>query len=246
MNTCTLYLHSMKGGKIQVGHYARKMRVYWVEDASFITLLFMLGFTIFVMPMLLEMFIQRAELLHLSLLAIFFAGIWSASNPIRFVLAIVLFTASLVVNAVIYYSPSPHLKALLWVSYTLNAMVFIATNLNLLFRDDRFNFHRVIGAINVYLLVGLTGAFLFELLHYTFGSSITGDLVLTTPDQNFADYIYYSMVSLTTVGYGDILPANAAARMLSVFLSTIGILYPAVVIAKLVSAVANNATASPK
>jgi hypothetical protein len=242
MNTCTLYLHGMKGGKSQVGHFARKMRVYWVEDASFITLLFMLGFTIFVMPMLLEMFIQRAELLHLSLLAIFFAGIWSASNPVRFVLAIVLFTASLVINAVIFYYPSPHLKALLWVSYTLNAMVFIATNLNLLFRDNQFNVHRVLGAVNVYLLVGLAGAFLFELIHYVFGSSVQGDVVLTTPDENFADYIYYSMVSLTTVGYGDILPANAAARMLSVFLSTIGILYPAVVIAKLVSAVTGAAT----
>lgn len=245
MNTFALYLHGMVRGKIQVGHYARKMRVYWVEDASFITLLFMLGFTIFVMPMLLELFIQRAELLHLSLLAIFFAGIWSASNPVRFVLAIVLFAVSLSLNGVIYYAPSPHLKALLWVSYTLNTVVFIATNLNLLFRDDKFNFHRVLGAVNVYLLVGLAGAFLFELIHYLFGSSVQGAVELTTPDENFADYIYYSMASLTTVGYGDIGAANAAARMLSVFLATIGMLYPAVVIAKLVSAVAGAST-SPK
>lgn len=42
-------------------------------------------------------------------------------------------------------------------------------------------------------------------------------------------------MSLTTVGYGDIYPDGMAARMLSVMLSAVGILYPAVVIARLVS-----------
>jgi hypothetical protein len=42
-------------------------------------------------------------------------------------------------------------------------------------------------------------------------------------------------VSLTTVGFGDLYPVQIMAKMLSVFLSTIGILYPAVVIAKLVA-----------
>jgi len=53
-------------------------------------------------------------------------------------------------------------------------------------------------------------------------------------DDDFAEYIYFSMVSLTTVGFGDLYPINIMSKMLSVFLSTVGILYPAVVIAKLV------------
>jgi hypothetical protein len=47
--------------------------------------------------------------------------------------------------------------------------------------------------------------------------------------------VYYSLVSLTTVGYGDIYPDGMAARMLSVMLSAVGILYPAVVISRLIS-----------
>jgi len=54
-------------------------------------------------------------------------------------------------------------------------------------------------------------------------------------DEDFASYIYFSLVSLTTVGFGDLYPTQIMAKMLSVFLSTIGILYPAVVIAKLVA-----------
>lgn len=68
-----------------------------------------------------------------------------------------------------------------------------------------------------------------------------GDVELVSADEDFADYLYFSLVSLTTVGFGDIQPANAAAKMLSVFLSTIGMLYPAVVIAKLVASASHAA-----
>lgn len=51
----------------------------------------------------------------------------------------------------------------------------------------------------------------------------------------FGDFMYFSLVSLSTVGFGDVHPSNTLAKMLSSFLSVLGILYPAVVIAKLVS-----------
>ncbi len=216
--------------------YVRKLRTYWVTDASFVTLLFMLGFTIFILPTLLEQIIANPQTLHISLMAIFLVGIWSAFNRGLLVSALLLFTVSLVLNVICFFNDLAIFKTLLWASYSLNTLLFIITNLNLLFRDDKFNFHRVLGAINVYLLLGMLGAFLFELLHATFGASLQGAVELSSPDEDFAEYIYFSMVSISTVGYGEIQPANASARMLSVFLSTIGILYPAIVIAKLVSA----------
>lgn len=114
-------------------------------------------------------------------------------------------------------------------------MLNILINFRLLFRDGDFNLERVLGAVNVYLFFALLGTMLFDLIQLTFGSSLTGNLVLTGNNHDFVHYIYFSMVSLTTVGFGDLFPANHAARMLSVGLAAIGILYPAVVIAKLVS-----------
>lgn len=119
--------------------------------------------------------------------------------------------------------------------FALNTLAFIYNNFKLLFRDEEFNFERVLGAVNVYLLIALLGAFLFELIQLFFDSSIKGEVVLVGTDRDFAEYIYFSFVSLTTVGFGEIFPANQSARMLSVFLSTIGILFPAIVIARLVS-----------
>jgi hypothetical protein len=105
-----------------------------------------------------------------------------------------------------------------------------------LFRDDKYNYYRIVGAINVYLLFALLGAFLLDLIQHTFGSSIQGPVTLQGNTSDFISYIYFSLTSLTTVGFGDFLPANTATRSLSVFLSAVGMLFPAVVIARLVSA----------
>lgn len=222
-------------------HLAKRIRTYWVQDASFITLMVMLGFTIFVIPTLIEHVFTRPESFHLSVLALFFVGMWSAYHPFLKVIGLSLFLASLSLFFICYFFNNEALTLLLWITYSLNILVFIITNLQLLFRNDKFNFYRVLGAVNVYLLIALLGAFLFELVYYTFGSSLKGDILLVSADEDFADYLYFSLVSLTTVGFGDIQPANAAAKMLSVFLSTIGILYPAVVIARLVAS-ASHAT----
>jgi hypothetical protein len=116
-------------------------------------------------------------------------------------------------------------------------LVFAYINFRLLFRDDRVNFDRIVGAVNVYLLLALLGSFLFDLLGvYTGQPVLTGNIELTGGEEDYTHYAYFSLVCLTTVGFGDVYPGMQAARMLSVFLSAMGILYPAVVIARLVSA----------
>ena len=128
----------------------------------------------------------------------------------------------------------------------LNMGVFIFLNVRLLFRNQEVNLYRVIGAINVYLLVAITGAFGFEIIHLTIGSSIENlnqtltSKAITGVEEDFAGHLYFSLVSLTTVGFGDYTPVNMLSKMLAVFLSTIGILYPAVVIARLVGAGPSN------
>jgi len=48
------------------------------------------------------------------------------------------------------------------------------------------------------------------------------------------DLLYFSFVSLTTVGYGDVLPVSAFAKRLAVFESAMGSIYMAVIIAMIV------------
>ena len=52
-----------------------------------------------------------------------------------------------------------------------------------------------------------------------------------TPEQLHADLLYYSLITLATVGYGDILPASETARTFAVMEATVGQFYIAVIVA---------------
>jgi hypothetical protein len=212
----------------------RKFSDYWLTDASFGLLLLILLFTVFVLPILIEYGHVNPIFVNSVFLFLFFTGIWSSRNRFIVFFTTSLFFLQLGLRLLRFSDTEFEFYLLERVVGILNMMVFIFLNFSLLFRDFEVNVYRVIGAVNVYLSVAILGAFVFEIIYLITGESIAGQMVLQGLDQDFASYIYFSMVSLTTVGFGDLYPTQIMAKMLSVFLSTIGILYPAVVIAKLV------------
>ena len=73
--------------------------------------------------------------------------------------------------------------------------------------------HMVFGAVAGYLLVGLIGAFVFAIIELTTPGSFSGFHNISV---SFPDFIYYSYVSMTTLGYGDILPISYHAQSRSI------------------------------
>ncbi len=73
-----------------------------------------------------------------------------------------------------------------------------------------------------------------EVIHAATGVSIGGNVVLIGLDDDYIYFIYFSLASLTTVGFGDIYAVSTPAKMLATFLATLGVLFPAIVIARLV------------
>lgn len=213
---------------------------YWLNDFSFVVLLVALIFTVFILPILIEYGHINMFYVNSVFLFLFFTGIWSSDNKVIIILALFLFLCQLALRVLRFSDLPVEFYLLERIFGLVNMSVFIFVNIRLLFRNQEVNLYRVIGAINVYLLVAILGAFGFEVIHLLLGSSIIGisDIVETKElsglDEDFSTYIYFSLVSLTTVGFGDYTPINIMSKMLSVFLSTTGILYPAVVIAKLV------------
>lgn len=97
------------------------------------------------------------------------------------------------------------------------------------------------GAICVYLLVGVVAGLLFVLIEYFQPGSFlisNWSANAVTQQQSFIHdpgwLLYFSFVTLTTVGYGDVLPANAVARSAAVLLAVIGQVVLMVQIARLV------------
>jgi ion channel len=88
-------------------------------------------------------------------------------------------------------------------------------------------------ALCVYFLVGLGFGAFFASLDFVEPGSLTGARAagaLTLPDS-----VYFSFVTLATLGYGDIVPASLGARSLAVLEAVFGQLYLAVLVARLVS-----------
>jgi hypothetical protein len=102
------------------------------------------------------------------------------------------------------------------------------------FGPGRVNYHRVIGAILLYLLIGLLFVSLFAFVGELIPKSFTG---VAVEDNNklASDLIYFSFVTLTSTGYGDILPLHPVVRSLCNLESIIGQLYPATLLARLVT-----------
>ncbi|OYX17679.1 MAG: transporter, partial [Algoriphagus sp. 32-45-6] len=219
---------------------AKNINEYWLNDASFVILLIVLLFTVFVLPVLIEYGKIDMIFVNLVFLFLFFTGIWSSGNAFLIVITSLLFLTQVTLRILRFSDLPVEFYLLERVFGLVNMMVFIFVNFRLLFRNHEVNYYRVIGAVNVYLLLALLGAFAFELIQLLVGTSISGqgfidsEQELTGSDKDFSIYVYFSLVSLTTVGFGDFLPVNILSKMVSVLLSTVGILYPAVVIAKLV------------
>jgi hypothetical protein len=105
------------------------------------------------------------------------------------------------------------------------------------FREGPITAHRIRGAIVAYMLFGLIWAQLYLLIElYSPNSFNIENLPEVYQTQELtAKLVYFSFVTLTTIGYGDITAINPFARALVMFEGLMGQLFPAIFIAKLVS-----------
>jgi Ion channel len=103
------------------------------------------------------------------------------------------------------------------------------------FLPGRVDLYRILGAIAAYLLIGLLFAQVFRLIaqwapgaFLVHGAALDYDTVVPL-------FRYYSFITFTTLGFGDLSPVHPLARSMTVLEALIGVLYPAVLIARLVS-----------
>ena len=96
----------------------------------------------------------------------------------------------------------------------------------------------IFGTVAVYLLAGVTWAFCYEFVNdITPGQviqSVGEALTMENRAAMFPEFTYFSFITLTSVGYGDLSPIGAPARALAIVEGVFGQLYTAILIGKLV------------
>jgi len=99
--------------------------------------------------------------------------------------------------------------------------------------------NRLFGALCVYLMLGVLWALMYSVLAAIDPHAFAGALAPAGKNDWTAEWLYYSFITLTTLGYGDILPVSATARVLAYGEAVIGVFYMAVLVAALVGSYAS-------
>ena len=103
---------------------------------------------------------------------------------------------------------------------------------------DRVTIHTISGALVVFLLLGLLWTFLYILVEGlspgSFSLPETSSVGPFNPTDLFSNLTYFSLITLTSTGYGDITPVSDLARTLSALEAVVGQVFLAVLIAWLV------------
>ena len=212
-----------------------------VTDRSLTVLTLVLLVEAIVMPPLIELGVvdrnwADAGFMGVLALATFLLFDRTAIGKIFFALAFI----SVVLRAANIRYPDTELRAA-DASFAAAALLAL-TWLTLLYTlaSGRINAHRVFGAIGAFLLVGLA----FAQLHRLVAIHVSGAyLVLGVPSDYEAVVSrlnYFSFITLTSLGYGDITPVSPVARSLTVLEALVGVLYPAALLGWLVSLVARQ------
>lgn len=99
--------------------------------------------------------------------------------------------------------------------------------------------NRIVGAICIYLLMGLIWTLMYLFIAQAIPGAFNGVEQMVWYD-NFADVAYYSYVTLTTLGYGDISPVAPIARFLVYMEAVVGVFYMAILVASLIGVGIND------
>jgi|PlaIllAssembly_1097288.scaffolds.fasta_scaffold54181_2 hypothetical protein len=119
---------------------------------------------------------------------------------------------------------------------SLAIMGMLMVTLWMVYQDGPVTAHRVRGAVAAYLLISVLFGKAYALINYLIPGAFNMALPVTlSPEEGGQAFFYFSIVTLTTVGYGDITAVAPAARSLVMAEALIGQLYPAILLARLVT-----------
>ncbi len=209
---------------------------YWTSESGLTSLLIVLN--VFLVLNMLGDFRFGSFLTRLFFVLVLIAGILTTfATPVVKFICIALTMVSVPLTWMVYVWPNRGLAALdagLGVVYLGLLLAVVAAQV---FRSGPVTVHRISGAVVVYLLLGVMWALLYQLLVFLEPGALQfpGSISTDQPAVLRQALTYFSFVTLTTVGYGDITPVHPAAKLLVMYEALAGQLYPAIILARLVS-----------
>jgi voltage-gated potassium channel Kch len=203
-------------------------------------LLIALIITLFVIPIMPK--VETRQIVFSSMFTIiFFMGVLTMEKyrkPIFWIAITALITE--------WISHAYDLRILVLLSEITNLVFFlviVASFIMQIARTKKVDAKVIIESINGYLLLGLAYSILVAIVMVNIENAYKFPEAIDLADRSSAylhEYIYYTFVTLTTLGYGDIIPLQPISKSLALLISISGQIYVAILIAMLVGKYASN------
>jgi len=198
------------------------------------SVLIVLLFTLFVVPVIPNTEIRRI-VFSIMFTIIFFMGVLAMEKYKKLIFWIAIL--ALITEWISFKFTLPLLDFISHFTNIIFFMIIVARFIMQVARTKEVDAQMIIESINGYLLLGLAYAILVALVMqnienaYRFPEAIT---IYGNDSVHLHEYIYYTFVTFTTLGYGDIIPLIPISKSLSLLISVSGQIYVAIIIAMLV------------
>ena len=201
------------------------------KERFLILLCLILG--LLVLVPILNRFVTAHVFLDLFLTTIAISMVYAISHKKGHVIVGLLLASVMLASMWIQYSyPSKPIAAVGMIAGALFTAVVLSNILDFIFKSEGVSREIIYAAILLYLLAALLWAFLYTFLELVDPASFNIDL--GQPQGYLLVFQYYSFVTITTLGYGDITPVTEVAKAITVLEAVVGQLYLVVAVAWLV------------
>lgn len=218
----------------------RHLSGFWSQERNLSVLLGILIFDYFVLPSLGSVIPGRLAVIFLQDLAFSLLLLTGVVSLTRYKVIQAIFAVIVVFIITVRWGRLLFGWTLLagWEIFfsCVSSVAFAAVVLGHVYKEGPMTSHRIQGAVSAYLLFAMA----FSLAHFLVefinpGSFQFQSGPMRLDEQSWKIFYYYSISTLTTLGYGDITPVHPIARNLAMVEALVGQLYPAILIARLVT-----------
>lgn len=169
---------------------------------------------------------SSVALLMLSLFSLRASSRWARN----FMILLALLILMVIIRGATHHELAEYVYLGLVLAFMITAAWLVASQVLL---TGSVDINKIIGAIALYLLLGMIWSILYVIMLEFSPDSLNGVEAVNWYD-NMSTTTYFSFVTLTTLGYGDISPASPMARVLVMLEAITGMFYLAVIVASLV------------